>query len=255
VRALRYLALLLVACSAEDDSMQRHIQYDRDPWSSFSPEQRNNPNWGFSKTFDTTLPPLGTEIPLNRLSGEPPITHAVMLGLTANVGATNADLRAKVTFGIGAFTQVLLCDFANGSQFSLVASNIQVSAIPWLPAVGGGYNPTLSSPAIIGAGIVRGELTNTFPLTFTETTRTISAVTAYTRPQFGQRVRIYTAGSVAALAWTVSLESSGGASYGFLDAVQFASGAAVMLPGAADQITITPNVGPQTFCVQWELSI
>lgn len=84
----------------------------------------------------------------------------------------NADVRAVITYGVGAKQNSFLCDWLHGVQVSLLASYCRVDALTYAPldptSTGYGYGVVGDSQIILGAALGAGTPANPIPLTYTE---------------------------------------------------------------------------------------
>jgi hypothetical protein len=260
VRALLLVAALALGCTLQTEPEEPMRGYRE----GAAARVLNDVNWGFASMPESgALPAEGTVVPLVKTpAGEPPVTHGVLLSTTPNLGSTNADVRAQVTFGTGAMTTNFLCDFANGAQFSLVAQQVQIDAVTFRPSLLTAYNPTPipgGGRLGFGAGLVRGELTPPFPLTYTEPVVSLATITQriYKIPAFARRARIYSSTTILPATINVQLATSDLSTlFWSTDGTPFQATAAVALPGYADVLVLlNADASTRTFIVQWELSI
>ena len=86
-------------------------------------------------------------------------------------GTFNAQIRARITYGIGAKQNEFDCDWTQGAQFALVANYVRVNAVSYAPSallpydVGAGA--TAAQPITLGAGIALGNAAKHDGLSFT----------------------------------------------------------------------------------------
>ena len=88
-------------------------------------EWTDAPNWGRQIT---TVMPSTTNFAFSVASAEklpgPPRMHTVQLFRGDARSANNADIYAKVSYGVGAANNSFLVDWSAGAQFSLVANGV-----------------------------------------------------------------------------------------------------------------------------------
>ncbi len=223
-------------------------------------EWSNSPTWG-SGYYGPMPTSVGAELPvfsLDRTYG-PPAVHTVNLSSSANIGATNGDLRARIRFGAGAVQNEFLCDFFNGAQFSLVADHLRITALTFQPNVDLNYNAA-NGKIQLTASVGRGGTSQSAPLTFTEQYRQFNpaASASYNVPPYAKAFVLYMTGnsdpsSLTDVAVVLVGSPSTVISY---DAQIFAGAQPMILPGTTQSITLTNNsVGVKFIQPQWILGI
>lgn len=149
------------------------IEPFKGPWT-------NSANWG--NTYAGPIPVAeGSEQSIFETADIPgaPAVHVVNLFRSDAVftGSTNSQVRARITYGIGARQNTFDCDWTQGAQFALVANYVRVNFVTYAPNadaayVGGG------KPIVLGAGIARGNASKSHALSYTYPQLTITNAAA-----------------------------------------------------------------------------
>ena len=138
-------------------------------------EWTNNPTWG--RMFTGVMPTQsGTTFSVatgSQLPG-PPRMHTIQLFRNDVRAANNADVYAKVSYGVGGANNSFLLDWSAGAQFSMTANSVRVDAVTYAPDGGTAYTPS-AAQLILGATIGQGSIGHGPVLTLTEATKVINA--------------------------------------------------------------------------------
>lgn len=132
----------------------------------------NNPAWG--RNIVTRMPAVAGvafsvgESPPSSFPG-PPSMHTVQLFRGDTRTLTNAEVKARVSYGVGGTNNEFFVDWATGAQFSLVASFVRIDAVTYNPnPIGGAVYNGNNAELVLGATFGRGSLGHGPPLTLTE---------------------------------------------------------------------------------------
>ncbi len=225
------------------------------PWA-------NNNDWGDQRA--QALPGAPNQpvqvLPKNTRLYGPPAVHTVQLSRGDETPATNADVRARVTYGCGGANNSFDCDWLHGSQFSLVCNSISVRAVTYAPRSTAAYDAGTGS-VFLAASVAKGSSTPPLPLTYTEPRVTMQnlEVTDYPVRDFVKSVVLHVQNNNdPAIAEAIDVEflDAGGGSNAKYDAQVFAGGRAVPIPGQTNLIRVTNHSGGvKLVCLQWLLGL
>lgn len=144
------------------------IEPDDGPWI-------NNVNWGnqFKGQMPATAGEVRTVLKTGPLPG-PPRLHTVQLFRDDTRSAQNADVRAKISYGVGGVNNSFLCDWVAGAQFGLVASDLQVDAVSMQPSLITPYDPS-TAEIILSATVGSGGVGHGPPIVLSEASQNLAA--------------------------------------------------------------------------------
>lgn len=180
-------------------------------------------------------PEVGDKAPIVKC---PPSVVTVSLGRLGTSGA-NLDWSADVSWGVGAQSQRLLCDFQHGTVIRLPAETVSVNAVPYSPRATGSIS-TVGQSLTLSAQVALGSHHGIDP-TLTRRLGPIAPAgnIVVTPPLFARRVSIYPG---LPLAPTVDPYASlrvqwlfpGGAELCTVPGPSLAAGRSMPIPGIAD---------------------
>jgi hypothetical protein len=101
----------------------------------------------------------------------PPKLHTIHLFRGDDRTAQNADVYARVSYGVGGSNNSFLVDWSAGCQFSVIANSVRVEAITYAPSGVVPYNGTngvTAAPLLLGVAFGSGAVGHGPPLTLTE---------------------------------------------------------------------------------------
>lgn len=221
----------------------------------------NNPAWGSG--YNGAMPlAAGAEVPvfsLDRTYG-PPAVHAINLWSSANVGAANGDIRAKIRFGAGAVQNEFLCDWINGQQFALPLDHLRITAITFNPDLISGSYVATGGDIQLTATVARGGANNSAPLTYTEPFQRLAnaAFTRFTIPTYAKAYLIqFTGNNDPTVPTNVIVSTIFPSTSIDYDAQVFAGGqSATFIPPGVTEIQVLNSTGADLdFSFQWILGI
>lgn len=234
----------------------------------------NNNNWGNSHRGPIPAA-AGVEIGVAELreTPGPPRVYTVQLFRTiVHTDENNADVRAKVSYGVGGVRNSFQLDWVTGMQFSLLASYVKLDAVTYRPQEYNDYLASGSEQLTIAAAFGAGAIAHGPPILYTEPAFLLLAGgdRFIDVPQFARAVivrtykngAIVTANNNPATTTNISLQFFAGDSTAALQAVDaqiFASAVdGIPLPGGTRQVDVVNlnTMGNDYFVsVQWVLSL
>jgi hypothetical protein len=150
----------------------------------------NNPLWG--RQFSGVMPPTAGTVFSVASSDSfpgPPALHTVQLYRGDERIANNADVYARISYGVGGSYNSFDMDWGAGAQFSLTASSIRVDAVTYAPD---GFNAYAAStaPLVLGATFGKGTVGHGPPVTKTESMQRMApgAALDFPVPDFARAV-------------------------------------------------------------------
>lgn len=251
-----------------DRLTRKRIAYIEEPHEG---DWANNNEWGNS--FSGLMPGAAgiqkNVAALNSTPG-PPRVYTVQLFRNDINSLANSDVRAVVTYGVGAVNNSFLVDWLHGVQFSLVANYIRVDFVTYAPAAADPYSVT-ADPLLLAASFGAGSVPGRSIVTLTEPTVVIpgsGGTQSYPVPDFARAflpslVNVAAGFNSPTVATSIfAICFSGGASLQLAarDLQIFNGGLAATgfpIPGGTSFVRIVNNSGlaSQQVTMQWFLSL
>lgn len=133
------------------------------PWT-------NSPNWGNS--FSGPIPASDNQVVSVVETADipgPPRVLVVNLFRSdpAFPGSSNSQVRARITYGIGAKQNSFDCDWTQGAQLALVANYVRVNFVSYAPSSDAAYAQGSNKSIVLGAGLAVGNAAKTHALSYT----------------------------------------------------------------------------------------
>lgn len=251
----------------------------------------NNNSWGdaYNGDFPLTYDKI---IPIAELNDTPGPPRVYTVQLFRDMSAAEplvAEVKARITYGVGAVRHTFDIDYLAGCQFSLVASYIKVEAITYSPVVN--FNPAqplnyLYNPATAAGPTARLRIGASFGAYAVATQPKLTLSSAYDQsqatiaqydiPNFARAFIVRCSGVQAAgpnpvygsvpttlTGITAQITNEVGAAYGIFDTCIFAGPAGtegIPLPAGASRITVSAGgivapAGNFSRYVQWILAV
>jgi hypothetical protein len=218
--------------------------------------------WGDQRT--QMLPQTaGVEVSIlgkNTIMYGPPQVHSVQLSRGDDSPPSNADMRARVTYGCGGIENTFDCDWVHGVQFGLVCNTVSVDAVSYAPSAAIPYQAA-DGAIFLGASVAKGSVTQgRCPLTYTEPQVSIAGPGAHSfdiNRDFTREVTVHLLNNNNPATPTgVILEfiNSGGFLVRY-DAQVCAGGRSIPVPGGANTLLISTAGATFSCVVQWFLGL
>jgi len=196
----------------------------------------------------------------NTIMYGPPAVHSVQLARGDETPASNADVRARVTYGCGGTTNTFDCDWLHGAQFALVCNSVSVAAVSYAPSSLVAYQPA-DGAIFLSASVCKGSTQQgRCPLSYTEAMGQLPGPGALSFPiarDFTREVVVHLPNNDDPAVPTgvfIEFTNSGGFVVRY-DAQVCAGGRAIPVPGGAFLLTLsTAGVATQVV-VQWLLGL
>lgn len=140
----------------------------------------DNPAWG--RTLQTVFPSAaGQQMSVassDKFPGVPKM-HTIQLWRGDDRSVRNADVYARVSYGVGGSNNEFMLDWGAGAQFALVANSVRVDAVTYRPDGTQAYDGTGvpgvdPAPLVIAATFGAGSIGHGPPLTLTEPNQEVS---------------------------------------------------------------------------------
>ncbi len=198
--------------------------------------------WKVGQTFNGLLPPESQEINLLGIDSFGPPQHVtIALARTDDLAAaagTNADVIARVQYGIGGMTVQFFGDWCNGMTLSIPCVTLRVSAVA---VRGDPFAPYVARRVTLTAGLGRGEGVALAPTRTLLVTLPAAAGGLAPVPDFARTLELSgfeAAGSVFDANTVVSFSDAAGNVIAEYDGTQLAPGVRVSVPGQAAVVTV-----------------
>lgn len=215
--------------------------------------------WGDQRTqpFPASAGIVVNVLGKNTIMYGPPTVHSVQLARGDDVLPSNADVRARITYGCGGVENTFDCDWLHGAQFSLVCNSVSVAAVSYAPNINSAYLAA-GGAVFLGASVAKGSVNQgACGLTYTEPQITVAAARSYdVKRDFTREVCVHLAGNNNPATPTnvfVELINSGGFLVRY-DAQVCAGGRRIPVPGGANTLLLS-SAAPFTPIVQWFLGL
>ena len=212
----------------------------------------DNPDWG-NGTGSIAMPVEAAQIipvaTLNRAPG-PPRVYTVQLQRSDRLQTGNSDLYARIDHACGAQQNSFDLDWIAGTQLSLPATFIRVSAVSYAPDSASAYNAAgqVALSACFGEGAAPTSVPGRASLTLPRRTWANTTVETFLVPDFARAVVVNLVNNDDPAADTdvvLQAENGGGRVWYQGDCKIFAGGMAqgLQLPGATQRIQLQNNTG------------
>lgn len=115
------------------------LEPDQGPWSG-------NGKWGRQQSFEYPATLEADPIAVFSIERQPGPPRPRTLNFFRNdsqvvIGVQNADVYARIVYGVGGVQNVFFCDWSRGGQITLVCDSLRVDAVPYAPLDGTPYIP------------------------------------------------------------------------------------------------------------------
>ena len=221
---------------------------------------QNNPNWGAK--FQGALPAVEAAVlpiaSLDNMPGPPRVQTIQLFRSDPIVSSQNADVHARITYGLGAVNNTFDVDWLQGVQLSLLCNTIRVDAITYAPNSQVAYASN-GDNVVLAAGFGEGSPSRTRVTFGTPSQALVSTDSAlFPVPDFAKEVIVNVSGNndPAVPLGASLIFNGGGVDLLTYDLQVAAGGRALTIPTGTKNIQI-PNTTLGTLIIQvtWVLSL
>jgi hypothetical protein len=232
----------------------------------------NNRKWGdsFRSAFPAGAGQRNGVAALDFTPGPPRVYTVGMLRALTAIASGNCDVRAIITYGVGAVQNSLVCDWISGCHLSLLASYIKVDCITYAPDADAAYSVGATDYLDVSAAFGAGSHGHGPPITYTEPVRELahSGNLHIIPPEFARAFTLRWYDQATGLVGnnrsetltSVYAQCVGNGAVADLvsvDSCQFANNSdGMLLPGGTRAVNIVNSSGSTIeYIVQWLLSV